>query len=172
MSEIIDCDYKIITIDSDYSFFLSPTSCDFYITLDESLKNVYKINIITMLLSIPNNSGLKTPLNQIFINFNNYSRLIAKKDPVVDGKRSNINVFDSIIVENQISDSTPTNYTTLKNDYNSTDSIYYLNPIEPQLIRFSVKLTDKNNNVIAKSDINRFIMKIGVYYNNKKTTRI
>lgn len=172
MEDLNNCDYKIITIDSDYAFFMSPSSCDFYINLDEALKNVYKINIITMLLSIPNNSSIKTPLNQIFVNLNNYNRLIAKKNSVIDGIRPNINVFDSIIVENQISDTTPTNYTTLKNDYNNSDNIYYLNPLQPQLIRFSVKLTDKNNDLIAKSDINRFVMKLGVYYTNKKTTRI
>ncbi len=172
MEELNNCDYKIITIDSDYAFYPSADYCDFYIKLDEALKNVYKINIITMLLSIPNNSSLKTPLNQIFVNLNNYSRLIAKKNSLVDGNRPNINVFDSIIIENQITDTSSTNYTTLKNDYNSSDSIYYLNPLEPQLIRFSVKLTDKNNDLISKTAINRFVMKLGVYYTNKKTTRI
>jgi hypothetical protein len=172
MEELNNFDYKIITIDSDYAFFSSSEYCDFYIKLDEALKNVYKINIITMLLSIPNSSSLNTPLNQIFVNLNNYSRLIAKKNSVIDGNRANINVFDSIIVENQITDISSTNYTTLKNDYNSSDSIYYLNPIEPQLIRFSVKLTDNDNALIAKTAIKRFVIKLGVYYTNKKTTRI
>ena len=125
-----------------------------------------------MLLNIPNNSSLKTPLNQIYVNLNNYNRLISKNYNIFDGKRSNINVFDSIIVEDQIVDNTSSNNTTLKNEYNNADSIYYLNPIEPQLMRFSLKLTDKYNNNILKSDINRFIIKIGIYYNNKKTTRI
>jgi hypothetical protein len=172
MEEIVNCDYKIITIDSEYSNYLNSSYCDFYINLDEPLRNVYKLNLITMLLNIPNNSSLKIPLNQININLNNYNRLISKNNTIIDGKRSNIMVFDSIIVENQITDNTSTNNTTLKNDYNTADSIFYLNPLEPQLIRFSIKLTDKNNNIIQKSDINRFIMKIGVYYNNMKTTRI
>ena len=64
MEELNNCDYKIITIDSDYAFYPSADYCDFYIKLDEALKNVYKSNIITMLLSIPNNSSLKTPLNR------------------------------------------------------------------------------------------------------------
>lgn len=172
MEDIINCDYKIITIDSDYSYYLNSNYCDFYINLDEPLRNVYKLNLITILLNIPNNSSLKTPLNQININLNNYNRLISKNNTIIDNKRSNINVFDSIIVENQIIDNTASNNTTIKNDYNTSDSIFYLNPLEPQLIRFSIKLTDKNNNIILKNDINRFLMKIGVYYNNMKTTRI
>jgi len=164
MEDLINCDYKIITIDSLSGTYLNSSYCDFYINLNEALRNVYKINIITILLNIPNNSALKSvPLNQIFINFNNYNRLFAK---------DNINVFDSLIIENQIIDNTSTNNTTIKNDYNNSDNIYYLNPIEPQLIRFSIKLIDKNNSTIPISNINRFIMKIGVYYNNKKTTRI
>jgi len=164
MGDLINCDYKIITLDSDYSTYLNNNICDFYINLDEPLRNVFKINIITILLNIPNNSTLKTPvLNEIYINLNNYNRLIAK---------NNINAFDSIIIENQILDNTSTNNTTIKNDYNTADSLFYLNPIEPQLIRFSIKLTDKNNATIPKNTINRFIMKLGIYYNNKKTTRI
>lgn len=163
MEDLVNCDYKIISIDSDSCIYSTPTNCDFYITLNEPLRNVYKINIITMLLNIPNNSPLKTPLNQIFVNLNNYYRLFAK---------DNINVFDSLIVENQITDNTSSNYTTIKNDYNTSDSVYYFNPIEPQLTRFTIKLTDKNNSIIPKSSINKFIIKIGVYYNNKKTTRI
>ena len=172
MDDLINCEYKIITIDTDTATFTNITNCEFYITLDEPLRNVYKINLITMLLNIPNNSSLKIPLNQIYVNLNNYNRLISKNYNIFDGKRSNINVFDSIIVEDQIVDNTSSNNTTLKNEYNNADSIYYLNPIEPQLMRFSLKLTDKYNNNILKSDINRFIIKIGVYYNNKKTTRI
>jgi hypothetical protein len=164
MSDLIDYDYKIITIDSDSNVatYRDSSNCDFFLTLDDPFRNVFKINIITMLLNIPNNSYLKTNLNSIYVNLNNYNRIISK----------NINAFDSIIIENPITDSTPTNNTTIKNEYYASDSIFYLNPIEPQLKRFSIRLIDNNNITIPKSYINRFVMKIGVYYNNKKTTRI
>jgi len=170
MADLINYDYKIITIDSDCSTFLNSNICDFYITLDEPLRNVYKINIITILINIPNNSPINTTLNPIYINFNNYNRIISKKKTISDGNRGSINVFDSIIIENPITDVNGS--TTLKNDYYNNDSIFCLNPIEPQLVRFSIKLLNIDNNIINKNDINRFIMKIGVYYNNKKTTRV
>jgi len=172
MGDIIEYDYKIITIDSDVSKFKDATVCDFYIKLDEPLRNVYKINIITMLLNITNNSPLITTkaMEQIYVNLNNYSRLIGMSSTVVNGDNVNINAFDSLIIENKITSGTDT--TTIKNEYLHTDSIYQLNPINPQLNRFIVKLIDKNNTTIPMSSINRFVMKIGVYYNNKKTTRI
>lgn len=72
-----------------------------------------------------------------------------------------------VIVENTISART-----TIKNDYNTSDNIYYLNPIEPQLKRFNIRVFNKNNEKITNSNISRIIIKLGVYYNNKKYTRI
>lgn len=173
--EPLDCDYKIITIDS-----LASTSnanlCQYYIDLDEPLRNVVRINIITMLLNINNNSSIITSggssgnLESIYVDLNNYNRLISKGGIDSTGKRSNIYFFDSLIVEK--ADTTSGGNMTIKNDYNTTDSKYYLNPIEPQLKRFTVRLFNKNNVIIDASAINRFIMKIGVYYNNKKSTRL
>jgi len=172
MANIIenDYDYKVITIDSDCATFYSSTTCDFYINLDEPLRNVYKINIIVVLLNILNNSPLNITLDSIYVNLNNYNRLIGKNKTAFNNTKYNINAFDSIIIENAIT--TTGGNTTLKNDYNNTDTIYYLNPLEPQLTRFNIRLFDKNNVIINKSDISRFVLKIGVYYNNKKTTRI
>ena len=173
MAYLIQNDYKIITIDSDNASYNNSSLCDFYITIDDPLRNVYKINIITMLLNIPNNSLLISNINSIYVNLNNYSRIIGKSKTVdSSGMRATINAFDSLLIENPITDTTPTNSTTIKNEYYATDSIYYLNPIEPQLKVFSIRLIDNNNIIIPKSYINRFVMKIGIYYNNKKTTRI
>ena len=92
------------------------------------------------------------------------------KGSLNNGKRNNNYFFDSLIIEK--ADTTSGGNSTIKNDYNNTDTTYYLNPIEPQLNRFRIRLFNKNNIIIANSDINRVIMKIGVYYNNKKTTRL
>lgn len=173
MADLIDYDYKIITIDSDNATYNNSSLCDFFITLDDPLRNVYKINVITMLLNIPNNSSLIATINSIYVNLNNYSRIIGKSAILdANGIRQTINAFDSLIIENPITDNTPTNSTTLKNEYYASDSIYYLNPIEPQLKILSIRLIDKNNNIIPKNYINRFVMKIGIYFNNKKTTRV
>jgi len=156
----MDEDYKIITIDSsNVNFNISNNIYDFYMNLDEPLRNVYKINIITILLDISHPSSFN-PLDTININLNDYNRLISKKG------ENNLYYFDSIIIENQI-----TTRTTIKNDYNTNDNIYYLNPIEPQLKRFNFRLFDKNNQLLTTSNINRIIIKLGIYYNNKKYTR-
>ena len=125
-----------------------------------SLKRILQINIITILADVPQTASFQ-PLDPINIRLNDYKRLISKKD------ENNLYYFDSIIVENSIS-----SRTTIKNDYNTTDNVYYLNPLEPQLSRFELTLYDKNNDVLTTSNITRFIIKIGVYYSNKKTTRI
>ncbi len=163
MSEhFIDCEYKIITIDSSSSIYIDNTKQNFYINLDEPLRNVYKINIILAMINISQSSPLNISLEPIYINLNDYQRLIAKYN------NNNIYYFESIIMENSISSGT----ISIKNDFNSNDTIYYLNPIEPQLKRFQIRLYDKENNLIPKSNINKFVMKLGIYYNNRKSTRV
>ena len=159
---LIDCEYKIITIDSASSTYIDNTKQNFYINLDEPLRNVYKINIILAMINISQTSPLNVSLEPIYINLNDYQRLIAKYN------NNNIYYFESIIMENSITSGT----ISIKNDFNSNDTIYYLNPIEPQLKRFQISLYDKENNLIPKANINKFVMKLGIYYNNRKTTRI
>lgn len=170
MDNLFDCDYKIVCMDSVNCSYVNNSICDFYIDLDEPLRNVFKINVITVLLNIPNNSSLNNNLETINIDLNNYRRLISKHSTAIDGIRNNLYYFDNLIIEK--SDTTAGGNSTIKNDYNSADTIYYLNPLEPQLKRFSIRLFDKNDLIIAKSKINNFIIKFGVYYNNKKTTRL
>jgi len=171
MDSLLDCDYKIICMDSSNCSYKDNTLCDFYIDLDEPLRNVFKINIITILLNIPNNSSLNNNLETINIDLNNYRRLISKHSTIAsNGIRNNLYYFDNLIIEK--SDTTSGGNSTIKNDYNSADTIYYLNPLEPQLKRFSIRLFDKNDLIITKSKINNFIIKFGVYYNNKKSTRL
>jgi len=137
-------------------------NCDFYIDLDEPLRNVCKLKIIANLINIKHGSSINSNLESIYIDLNNYTRLISKY------ASNNIYYFDSLIVENSSSTDQ-----TIKNDYNNADIEYSLNPIEPQIYRFKIQLFNKNN-VLLKfdNDVNRFIMKLGVYYNNKKTTRL
>ena len=171
MDSLLDCDYKIICMDSSNCSYKDNTLCDFYIDLDEPLRNVFKINVITVLLNIPNNSSLNNNLETINIDLNNYRRLISKHSTIAsNGVRNNLYYFDNLIIEK--SDTTSGGNSTIKNDYNSADTIYYLNPLEPQLKRFSIRLFDKNDLIITKSKINNFIIKFGVYYNNKKSTRL
>lgn len=83
-------DYKIITIDSSNVNYNITNTYDFYMNLDEPLRNVYKINVITILVDVPYSSPPQfSPLDPIYINLNDYNRLIAKKN---DG--NNLYYFD------------------------------------------------------------------------------
>ena len=171
MDSLLDCDYKIICMDSSNCSYQNNTICDFYIDLDEPLRNVYKIKIITILANIKNSATeYNKDLESIYIDLNNYNRLISKstiKDS--NGKSGNNYYFDSLIIET----AGASGNSTIKNDYNNADIEYFINPIEPQLNRFRIRLFDKNNKIIPITNtINRFIMKLGIYYNNRKTTRL
>lgn len=160
----IDKDHKIIVIDSINAIFPTTGVCDFYINLDEPLRNVYKIKILASLVNIKNNSSINADLESIYIDLNNYNRIVAK-----GSNNNNIYYFDSLIIENAGS----TENSTIKNDYNNADIEYSLNPIEPQITRFRVQLFNKNNVLLSTtSDVNRYVMKLGIYYNNKKSTRL
>ena len=152
----MDEDYKIITIDSSYNNFINSNLYDFYMNLDEPLRNVYKINIITILVDVPlTTPAFFSPLDPIYININDYNRLISKKEG------NNIYYFDSLIVENLI-----TSRMTIKNDYNTSDHIYHLNPLEPQLTRFNIRVFDKNNTIWLS--YNNVLNSIGYKYNAGK----
>lgn len=171
-SYMLDYDHKIIVIDSSTAIFPSSNICDFYIDLDESLKNVYKIKIITILVNIDNIAtvNINKNLESIYIDLNNYSRLITKMSPLSANKQNgNAYFFDSLIIESE--DTNIPGFRTIKNDYNNADIEYYLNPIEHQLSRFRVRLFSKDNIILPTTNtINRFVMKLGIYYNNRKNT--
>jgi len=167
-------DYKIILIDSSNANFTSSTNnYSFYVNLTEPLRDVFQIKIIYSALSIPatalSNTSLITNLDSVFIDLNNYNRLttVLKKS---QGITTNISYFDSIIIDTT-NDSKNQGMTTLYNDFNSSENIYKVNPVAPQLTRLNFNLYDKNNNIITTSLISRFVMKIGVYYSNCKGSR-
>jgi hypothetical protein len=164
-----DDNYKIVTIDSAVSKYLNTSQQNFYINLDESLKGVYKLKIISLLINVNNNKFSTSPLDPIYIDLNGYKRLISKHTTEVNGNRNDLYYFESIIVESKLG---LTGDTTIKNDYNTYENEYNLNPIEPQLSRITIKLFDKNNQLMSNTDINRFVMKIGLYYSNRNNIRV
>jgi hypothetical protein len=159
-----ECNYKIVTIDSAVCKYSNTTLQNFYIQLDESLKGVYKIKILSLLINVDNSSFSTIALEPIYIDLNNYERLISKNE-----NHNNLYYFESIIIESALSG---LGNTTIKNDYNTYENEYILNPIVPQLSRFTIKLYNKNNQLMTNTQIKRFVMKIAVYYNNRNNMRI
>jgi len=114
-----DCNYKIITIDSAISKYPNTSLQHFYIKLNESLKGVYKIKILSLLINVNNSFFNTNPLDPIYIDLNGYKRLISKHTTEIDGNRNDLYYFESIIVESLLGSS---GNTTVKNEYNTYEN--------------------------------------------------
>ena len=121
MDNDIDSEYKVITIDSSASAYITQSVQNFYIRLDESLKGVYKIKILSILINVNNNKFSTSPLDPVYIDLNGYRRLISKHNTIVNGNRNDLYYFESIIVESQLG---VTGNTTIKNDYNTYENTF------------------------------------------------
>ena len=62
-------------------------------------------------------------------------------------------------------------FTTMYNDFNENEGDFYLNPVTSQFNRINIELLDKNNKLLTKSFITRFVMKLCIYYNKKKISQ-
>jgi len=163
-------DYKIIIVDTNNVIYNGNTSnYNFHLNLAEPLKDVYKIKLLYDALSITTTT-LKASfsnLDSIFINCNDYDRVRT-----TIGDNNSISYFDSIMIDlNKIKTNTGTDYTTMYNDFNENEGDFYLNPITSQFKRIDIQLLDKNNKIITKSLIDRFVMKLCIYYNKKKISQ-
>jgi hypothetical protein len=178
MTNNITTDYKIIIIDTENVFYNKDnTIFDFHIKLHESLRDVYKIKILYDAVSfVTTKLNDKTVNNQnpenldtIYVNLNDYDRV---RSYIIDQntKTSNyIRCFDTIMIDkNKVKINANISDTTMFNDFNTNEGDFYLNPVESQFNRINITLRDKNNNLITKSLVDRFVMKLCVYYNTKK----
>lgn len=189
----ITSDYKIVIIDSKNVFYNNTdNNYDFYIIFPEPLKDVYKIKILYDAVSILTSNlidPIKTNnLDNIYIKLNDYDRV--RTSLIVDVTREHydnktlqttqittkelntLNYFDSIMIDlNKIKSNQDINETTMFNDFNENQGDYFLKPIASQLNRINIQLLDKNNIIISKSYIIRFVMKLCIYYNTKKISQ-
>ena len=178
MANNITTDYKIIIIDTKNVFYNGDnTIFDFHIKLHESLRDVYKIKILYDAVSfVTTKLNNKTVINDnpenldtIYINLNDYDRV---RSYIIDQNKNSTNYircFDSIMIDkNKVKINENISDTTMFNDFNTNEGDFYLNPVESQFNRINITLRDKNNNLITKSLVDRFVMKLCVYYNTKK----
>lgn len=179
-----DCilDKKIINIDTTSSIWDSTTNMDFYIDILEPLKNALYVSIIksSILLNPKNllNGVAIADGDNIYVNMNDYKRIsttIGTTNNVVTYfEQIPLNLTDKYQLYYIQGGAIPLVY-SFTNNYittaNLTDShMFVLNPAEPNLKRFNIKLYDKNNNILLRSEISRFSLTICVYYNRRKTT--
>ena len=76
-----------------------------------------------------------------------------------------------MIDKNKVKLNTGFNDTTMFNDFNENEGDFYLNPVASQFNRINIQLRNKNNEIITKQLINRFVMKLCIYYYTKKISQ-
>ena len=170
------CNYKIILIDSSNVIYNSNSNIyDFHIRLADNIRDVYKIKVLYDAISFQTSNltdAAKTQnLDNIYINLNDYDR-VKSSIITINNELINIRAFDSIMIDfNKIKAVNNVNETTMYNDFNENEGDFYLQPIEANFNRINIKLLDKNNNVVTKSYVSRFVMKLCIYYNIKKISQ-
>jgi hypothetical protein len=168
-------DYKIILIDSSNVFYnKSINNFDFHIMFHEPLKDVYKIKILYDAVSFTTETLKNNTINldNIYVNLNNYDRIISYTIDPTTKAQNYLSYFDSIMIDkNKVKLNTGFNDTTMFNDFNENEGDYYLKPISSQFNRINIELRNKNNEIITKDLINRFVMKLCIYYYTKKISQ-
>lgn len=172
-------DYKIILIDSSNVFYTNndTSKFDFYINFNEPLKDVYKIKILYDAVSfttidLHTSANLVDNLDNIYINLNDYDRVRSYLINPNTKNVTNLQYFDSIMIDtNKVKAINHIDETTMFNDFNENEGDYYLNPVVSQFNRINIQLRDKNNVIIDKTLINRFVMKLCIYYYTKKISQ-
>lgn len=170
-------DYKIILIDSSNVFYTNnnTNNFDFYVNINEPLKDVYKIKVLYDAVSFPttNLHTVSRPnLDNIYVNLNDYDRVRSYLIDPVTNTVTNLQYFDSIMIDtNKVKSIAQFNETTMFNDFNENEGDFYLNPVVSQFNRINIQLRDKNNIIIDKTLINRFVMKLCIYYYTKKISQ-
>lgn len=183
-------DKKIIILDSDNAIYNSSQSVlDYYIDILTPIKDVSHIKIIYTSILIKDLSAATDFIDKnVYINLNNYNRLQTNTVSIT----SNIDVqnyFDNVYIDKSKYDAnlayyainTPTLNNTLisysfdnSNEYNSStdtdSSIHILNPLEPNLKRFNIKIYKQDGTIASNTYIKKVIMKLCIYYNRKKLT--
>lgn len=164
-------DYKIIIVDTSNVIYNGDSNnFNFHLNLAEPLRDVYKIKLLYDALSITTTKLLSSSfinLDSVFINCNDYDRVRT-----TIGNNINISYFDSIMIDvNKIKNYAGAVDTTMYNDFNENEGDFYLNPVASLFNRINIQLLDKNNQILTKSLINRFVMKLCIYYNKKKISK-
>lgn len=185
-------DKKILQLTNGGAIYYNNAKCDFYIDILEPIKNVTHIKILksSVRLNLKTLNGAPVIDNDpIYISLNNYNRINTYDNKIVNTSNNITSIFNSfevinlnvtskylIMANTQISSFIEINgvlfeniYTSTTSDFNDT-SVYNIIPHEPSLLRFNIKLYDKNYNLINKEDIINFELLVCVYSNNKKVT--
>jgi hypothetical protein len=159
-------DKQVIFLDSKNGTYNDNNSFDFYIKFDDPIKNISNVKIIdaSLILESPTSRTLNN--NDIYyIELNEYHRTFS----YIKNKNMTFKYFDNIYYNKSDHNATTSGLSKFKVSYpatlsNWTDpSLYTLNPIAHNIRRFSIKIKDKDLNILTKLSGESFNMTICVY---------
>ena len=161
-------DKQVIFLDSKNGTYNDNKSFDFYIKFEDPIKNISNVKIIDASLilkylttRILNNDDI------YYIELNDYHRTFSYIN-ILD-KNMTFKYFDHIYYNKSDHNETAGKLSKFKVSYpatlsNWTDpSLYTLNPIAHNITRFTIKIKNKDLNVLTKEEEDSFNMTICVY---------
>lgn len=166
-------DKTIIYLDNINAKFPDQTECNFYIDIQNVIKSVLYIKILSCSIDIEPADGISNN-DPIYVALNNYNRSTSVINgaffvavPIVFTNSQNCSILNSVAtVQNKLIFSGNVEY---KTDFDKNDaSVYVLNPMEPNLRKFNIQLYDKNNNILQRNALLNFKLTLCVYSSNKK----
>lgn len=169
-------DKTIIYLDNINAEFANPTECNFYIDIQNIIKSVLYIKILSCSIDIEPADGISNN-DPIYVALNDYNRASS----VINGARTRFFVAVPLVFTNSQNCSIVNSVATVQNklifsgnveyktDFDKNDaSVYVLNPMEPNLRKFNIQLYDKNNNILQRNALLNFKLTLCVYSSNKK----
>jgi len=161
-----DYDKQVIFLDSKNGTYNDNNTFDFYIKFEEPIKNISNIKIIDASLILKSSESRTLNNDDIYyIELNEYHRTFS----YIKDRNMTFKYFDNIYYNKSEHNVTTGELSKFKVSYpttllNWTDpSLYTLNPIAHNITRFTIKIKDKNLNVLTKLSGESFNMTICVY---------
>ena len=159
-------DKQVIFLDSKNGTYNNNNSFDFYIKFEDPIKNISNVKIIDASLILKSSESRTLNNDDIYyIELNEYHRTFS----YIKDKNMTFKYFDNIYYNKSDHNATTGQLSKFKVSYpatlsNWTDpSLYTLNPIAHNITRFTIKIKDKNLNVLTKLSGESFNMTICVY---------
>jgi len=158
---------QIIHLDSANGIYNDANTFDFYIKFENPIRNISSVKIIeaSIVLNTKNSNRTLNFDDIFYIELNNYDRIFYYKNTATT---FNTHKYFEAISYNHADYHTNAlsrfrNFYSLASSNWTDPTIYTLNPIEQNCTRFTIKIRDKNFNILNKLVEESFKLTICVY---------
>ena len=183
-----DYEKRIIYISSDNCKSLSETQFIKSFDMVDVIKDVACIKLIKSEIALTTDASGKLKINDsdiknddpIFVNVNNYDRILTSVYDSVTDESTVFKFFDKIhmnLNDKYLDNSVPLNTTVYFKNASSThtfgpcNSDIFVLRNDNTIRRFVISLHDKNNQIIKKGDVDKFTFEICLYFSRKKVSQ-